>query len=90
MARSTEQILSCELDKEHVILNLNTGTYYGFENLGAKIWDLISTSKRISKIINNITEEYNVSNETAKKDILNFLEELNNKGLIEISNEKTS
>jgi hypothetical protein len=78
-----DQICS-ELGGEAVILQLNTGVYYGLNEVGASIWKLIQESKTIDEIRNSIVEEYEVSLEECDRDLLALLEQFKAEGLIEV------
>ncbi len=82
-----EQV-SSDLGGEVVILNLKTGIYYGLDNVGAHVWTLLKEPRRVNEIRDSILREYEVEPERCEEDLLALLEELESKGLIEISDEK--
>ena len=81
-----EQI-SSELNGEAVILNLSSGVYYGLNEVGARIWQIIQAPCSLEKIQNALLEEYDVPPDVCKQEILKLLLELKNANLIEISDE---
>jgi len=70
---------------EVVLLDLDSGTYYGLDAVGGRLWDLISGSATIGEAIDTMLEEYEVEREVLESDVLRLVDELREKGLISIS-----
>ena len=83
---SKEQV-SCDLADEAVILGLKDNVYYGLNSLGAFIWDFIKEPRKVEEVLTKLLEEFDVEKEECKNDLLELLEELNQKGLIEVKHE---
>jgi hypothetical protein len=66
-----------------VILNLEDGTYYGLNSVGARIWDLIEKPVLISTVWHQIVEEYAVDEDQCLTDLVTLLQEMESKKLIE-------
>jgi hypothetical protein len=76
--------VSTSLLNESVILNHSKGEYYGLNEIGTKVWDLIKESpKSCRELVTLILEEYEVEESQCTLDIENLLEELLNEKLIE-------
>ena len=84
-----EQI-SCDLADETVVLNYKDGIYYGLNTIGAFVWGLIQQPKTVSEIQSSIINEYAVERELCEKDLVELLEQLASKGLIEVKDEKVT
>jgi hypothetical protein len=82
--------VSTNLEEEAVILNLQDGVYYGLNDLGARIWNLLQEPRTVRKIRDILLQEYEVEPERCQQDLLQLLGELAAKGLIKIENEKAS
>jgi hypothetical protein len=80
------QIFS-ELQGEAVILDINSGVYYGLNQVGASIWNLIQVPKTVKEIKDALLAEYEVDPQACETDILVLIEDLASKGLIEIRHE---
>ncbi len=78
-----EQI-SSDLAGEAVILDLRSGVYYGLNEVGARIWQLLQQSTSIAAIRQTIQQEYEVEAEVCDQDLLNLLQDLQAAGLVEI------
>ncbi len=76
--------VSSDLAGESVILNLKTGLYYGLNEVGANIWDLIQSPKTVAEICQAILEQYNVAPEQCEQDVFVLLQEMLDAKLVEI------
>ncbi len=83
ISRSADQV-SCELEGEHVILQLRSGTYYGLKDVGRRIWELLETPRTFSQIRKILEEEYAVSEQQCCEELSTFFQELAAQGLVEI------
>ena len=79
-----EQQVSAELVDEIVVLNMNDSTYYGLNGIGAFIWHSIEKTGRVEAVNDAVLNNYEVSRESCEEDVLAFLRELSNAGLIRI------
>jgi len=50
---------------------------YTLNETGAFIWEQIDGKRTVSEIIELLTEEYEIDNETASKDVLDFVKNMN-------------
>lgn len=78
-----EQI-SCDLSGEAVILQLQTGVYYGLNPVGARIWELVQQPKTISQIRDALAAEYAVDPQTCERDVRRLVEDMAARKLVEI------
>ncbi len=83
----TQSQISSELADEAVILNLDSGIYYGLNEVGARIWELIQQPRSFGELHRVLLEEYDVPAEACKQDLTKILSELKNANLIEVSDE---
>ncbi|MDJ0616030.1 MAG: PqqD family peptide modification chaperone [Calothrix sp. MO_192.B10] len=86
---SQEQVFS-NLSEDAIILDMKSGTYYGLDEVGASIWNLIQQPKTVEEIKKAMLEEYEVEPEQCEQGILALLEELAVQGLIEVKDEATA
>lgn len=76
--------VSCELAGEAVILSLQGGVYYGLNQIGARIWELIHEPRTVEEIVARLMQEYEVDRPRCQKDLHTLLRELASHGLIEV------
>ncbi len=86
---SPEQV-SSDLADESVILNLKTGTYFGLNAVGSRIWQLAQEPQRVGTLCEAILAEYEIDAETCDRDVKALLQEMLGAQLIEIQDEPGS
>lgn len=83
-------VLFQELSGESVLLDLNSGKYFGLNEVGTRIWSVLSEHQNITDTLSIIMDEYDVDRESLSKDLVNLLENLARNGLILIEPPKIS
>ncbi len=83
--QSTSQV-SCNLNDEIAILNLDKAVYFGLEGVGAQIWQALDQPRTVADLCKLIQENYEVTAEQCEADILNFLQRMQEAGLVEAVN----
>lgn len=76
------QVMDRSVGDETVILDLESGTYYGLDPVGARMWELLAEGKTLGEVCDALLEEYDVERQRLEEDILNLAGELAEKGLI--------
>lgn len=80
--RISEAVVSRELDGEAIILNLDSGIYFGLDPVGTRIWQLMSSPGRVSDVLRVLLAEYDVSEEVLRADLGQLITKLIEKGLV--------
>lgn len=81
---ATSDHVSSELDGEEIILDLEDGTYYGLNEVGADIWALLDAPRRVADICGELHGAYDVEREVLERDIVDLLSEMHERGLIRV------
>lgn len=81
---SSNQV-SSQLVDETVILNLQNGTYYGLNSVGALIWSLIQQPRTLDELCAAVTAQYAVDDATCARDIIALLHDLASHSLVEMT-----
>jgi hypothetical protein len=71
-------------ESEIVLLDVQSGGYFGLNEVGAGIWSLMREGETIGSIFASLLQEYEVDEERLRGDLVQFLTELHSRGLIEI------
>lgn len=79
------EIDDTDIDGEKVMMDLEKGKYYMINEVGSRIWDIINRPIKVNDIIEALLSEYHVEVDECKETVLEFLGELRNDGLIEVS-----
>jgi hypothetical protein len=76
--------LDATVHDEVVLLHATEGTYFGLNNTGTRIWDLIRVASSLHDIADVLSREYDVEREQAARDVSNIIGELLQCGLAEV------
>lgn len=81
---ATDDQLSTTVDGEAVLLQLESGRYYGFNEVASRIWELVQKPRTMSEIRAEILDTYDVSPEQCTRDVRSVLSEMAAADLVEI------
>lgn len=81
--------LSSKLGGEMAILNLQSGVYFGLNSVGARVWELIQTSKTVGAIRDAILSEFDVTADIAQRDLQNLLVQMRDHGMIQLAPQRS-
>lgn len=70
-----------EMDGESVLLNLETGMYFGLDEVGTRVWRLAADNGSLRAIRERLVEEYDADAATIERDLLALADALVSKGL---------
>ena len=73
-----------DLDGESVILDLDSGTYFGLNQVGTRIWQLLERDGRIETVFEALRKEFDVEPERLAGDLLELVARLADAGLGEV------
>ena len=76
--------VSNDLDGETVILDMKTGHYYGLDDIGTEIWEMVQSPRTVSEIIDVILDNYDVSPEQCEEDVISLLQNMVDEDILEI------
>jgi hypothetical protein len=69
---------------ETVILHLGSGTYFGLDPVGTRIWQLMGEGQSLSAICETLRAEYAQPREVIEADMLKLLRDLHDHNLVAI------
>lgn len=75
-------VMARQVGEETVVLDLASGTYFGLDRVGARLWHLLGEGKTLSEICNVMLDEYEVSREELERDALALAQDLAARNLI--------
>lgn len=76
--------LSTFLDDEAIVLDLASGTYFGLQQVGARIWTILQQPTTCAQIVDTLASEYTVDVATLERDVLAFVGELAENHLVDL------
>lgn len=68
--------------EELVLLDFQTGMYFGLDPVAVRIWQLIAAQQPLGEIVATLLAEYDVTRETLETDVDALVEELERRGLV--------
>ena len=77
-------ILFREMQGEAVLLNIETGVYFGLDPAGTSIWHLFEKKKKLKEVLETLLTEYQIEPKDCKEDLLRFTSSLEKNGLVEL------
>jgi len=80
--RQREGLLSQRAADTRILLDPKDGRYYALDEVSGRIWDLCDGTRTVSQVVATLCGEYDAPAETVKADVMEFLGDLANDGLI--------
>ena len=77
-------LTAATLGDEAVLLDANSGRYYGLNELGSRIFELIRVPSSVTDVKATLLEEYKVEESKLESDLLTFLRDMAQRKLIEL------
>ena len=77
----SEEALSQEVNGETVILDLKSESYFGLDEVGTRIWQLLQEEKDLQKVFDALLQEYDVEAEQLEQDLIELVDKLIEAGL---------
>ncbi len=77
-----EHVLARKLDDEMVLLNLDSGEYFGLNDTGTRVWELLADGRSRDEVVDCLTEEFEVAVEVASSHVATLCNELLQAGLL--------
>lgn len=82
MWKLSPDVVFRDLEGEAVILDLSSGTYFGLNEVGTRVWRLLDEGRHQSQIVEIVAAEYAADRETIARDVEGLLADLRSRGLI--------
>jgi len=76
------QVMARKVGEETVILDLASGTYFGLNPVGARIWELLGEGKTLAQVCDTMLSEFEVSRDELERDIADLVQQLQVRQLI--------
>lgn len=85
-----KEVVWTKLGDEVAILNSETGTYFGLDAVGSRIWCLMADGAALDDVVSTLLAEYQVDEQRARKDLRDLLDQLVARSLVKISADEQS
>jgi hypothetical protein len=82
-ATAPAHVLVRFLDRESVLLNLETEQYFGLDETGTRMWQLVTASPSIDTAYQELLAEFDVEPELLRSNLTELLGQLVESGLLQ-------
>lgn len=83
----TNKALVSSIEDELVMFDVNAGQYYGLNNVATAVWNHLESKSTVDELAQALTTEFDITIEKCRQELLEFLPELEEKGLVEVVEE---
>jgi hypothetical protein len=83
-AEVSPHVLVRILDKESVLLNLETERYFGLDETGTRMWQVVTAATNIDAVYRELQNEFDVESDPLRSHLSGLLGRLVDNGLLQI------
>lgn len=83
VCRNDSETVSTDFEDAVVLLHINNGQYYSLDEISTYIWEKIASPITIEDLVIDICNRYDCTKEQCLADIIQFLEQLSERGLLQ-------
>ncbi len=80
--RRVERLVVQQVAGSAVLLNPDSGEYYGLDEVGGRVWELCDGTHSVLQIATLLAQEYDAPLATIQADVLDLLEDLAREKLV--------
>jgi hypothetical protein len=77
-------VLIQDLQGESVLLNVGTGRYFGLDEIGTRMWTVLTTAESLHAAYDVLLAEFDIDAQRLEEDLRNLVEKLVAHGLLEV------
>ena len=79
----SQKVLSSKIDEEIILMSIEADSYFGLDAIATHIWELLSKQPATTnELVQILMEEYEVDEETCRKDVQTFVDDMSLRKLI--------
>ena len=80
--RAAPELLCSDVGGEAVILNMESGIYFGLDPVGTRVWELLQAPRTPAEIRDELLAEFDVEPSRCEADVLRLLGGMRDEGLV--------
>lgn len=80
------ELLAVDMDGETVMMDMESGNYFGVNAVGSHIWEVLETDNTVQSIVESVESHFEAAEtDSVKDDVLSFLGEMQEQKLVEVA-----
>jgi hypothetical protein len=79
-----KHVLVRTFENESVLLNLNSESYHGLDDVGKHMWETLTSSENIQMAYDKLLADYEVDASQLRQDLDDFVAKMVQRGLLEL------
>ncbi len=83
--RKTTRQVSCQINDEVAILDMEKSLYFRLEGIAVQVWDALEQPVSVGQLRDGIVARFDVPPDVCEADIVALLDQLQAQGLVEIA-----
>lgn len=80
----SNDVLFQEISGECVLLNMASEQYFGLDDVGTRIWQLLVEHGDTTKVLTQLKQDYDADEDMLRKDLASLIEDLKVEGLVSV------
>ncbi len=88
--RRVDDVLATEIDDQTVMMDIDRGSYFGLNQTGTRIWALLAEPMAIGELRDRLMEQFDVPREQCEQQVVDYLESLLDRGLLEVVTDESA
>ena len=80
-----EHVLFQEVMGNSALLNLETETYYGLDDVGTRMWEAVGAADSVADAARSLADVYDAPLETIERDLVKLVADLRGHGLLDLA-----
>lgn len=83
----SDRVVCRDLGGEAIVMDLDSGTYYGLDEIGFRMWTLLGSHRDLRSVSRVLLAEYEVQDEQLNQDLLAFVDHLASRKLLTLNDD---
>jgi hypothetical protein len=80
----SEHVLFQAIEGEGVLLDMAAEQYFGLDDVGTRIWQLLTEEGDTGKVLAQLLKIYDADEVTLRRDLANLIDQLRHDGLVRV------
>jgi PqqD family protein of HPr-rel-A system len=73
-----------DVEEETLMFDPGQGKYFALQGVGGRIWELLEEPRSVAELCETVSSEFEVDAATCRSDVVPFLDNLREAGLVEV------